>query len=208
MSPSSKCSRIILVLLLFGVGVGLTYRIWFPRLGSFLVVADPLEKADVISVLGGGDPQRAIVAAKLYREKWADGLVTTGNMVPDFIEAMGEKTTFAELSAKLASLNGVPPRHITVINEGTSTFEEAEALKSFMEHSHYKSMIVVTSIYHTRRARLVYRKIFKGSGVKIIMRPATGGKLSLDRWWTREEDLIFVNNEYVKLILYLAKGLI
>ena len=200
------CRRFVIALLLLTAAVAVSSPVWFPRLGSFLVVADPLEKADIIEVLGGGDPQRAIVGAKLFKDGWAPRVVTTGELVPDYIEGLGEKITQAELTGKFLSLNGVPPRHITVLNVATSTFEEAEELRKFMEKNNMKSAIVVTSIFHTRRARMVFRKAFAGSSLKAIVRPAEGGKFTVDHWWTREEDMIFVNNEYVKLVLYLVKG--
>lgn len=205
MKSGKFCRRLVIALLILLAVFALSSPLWFPKLGSFLVVADPLEKADLIEVLGGGDPQRAIVGAKLFKDGWAPRVVTTGEQIPDYIEGIGEKITEAELTGKFLSINGVPPRFITVLNVATSTFEEAKELRNFMEKNRHKSIIVVTTIYHTRRARMVFRKAFNGSGLSVIVRPAEGGKFSVDRWWTREEDMIFVNNEYIKLIMYLVQ---
>ncbi len=43
----------------------------FPRLGAWLVVADPLQKADAIVVLGGTMYERPMEAVELYKEGWA-----------------------------------------------------------------------------------------------------------------------------------------
>ena len=43
----------------------------FSRLGSWVVVADPLVKADAIVVFGGQLPFRAMEAAAIYHEGWA-----------------------------------------------------------------------------------------------------------------------------------------
>jgi len=180
--------------------------IWFPHLGYFLVVADPLKRSDAIVALGGGDMRRYIVAAKLYQEKWAPVVISTGDLVPDYIEALGEKLTFAELGAKLLIKDGVPLQSVVIINKGTSTFEEAAAVKEYSQRNKFQRIIVVTSIYHTRRARAVYRKMFANSGIEIITRSAEGGQFHAGRWWTREDDLVFVNSEWVKLFLYKFQG--
>ena len=188
------------------LALGATLPLWFPQLGYYLVVSDPLKKSDAIVVLGGGDMQRIVVAIDLYREKWAPVVITSGNLVPDYIEALGEKLTFAELGARLVIAEGVPHENVIVINEATSTYEEAYAVKKFAQKKNFESIIAVTSIYHTRRSRAVYKKAFNGSGIQVIIRPAEGGHLSTDQWWTREEDLIFVNNEWLKMALYLFQG--
>jgi len=180
--------------------------LWFPRLGYYLVVSDPLAKSEAIVVLGGGDPQRVAVSVNLYRKKWAPLLITTGDVFPDYIEAMGEKLNFAELTARLLVNKGVPTESIAVINKGTSTFEEAHAIKEFAQEKKFKNVIVVTSIFHTRRTKAVYKKVFAGSGINAIIRPAEGGNFTTDRWWTREEDFLFVFEEWLKLVFYILTG--
>jgi len=208
MKNTGRCRFILCVTWPFLVlaAIVASLPIWFPHLGYFLVVSDPLKRSDAIVALGGGDMQRYVVAAKLYREKWAPTVISTGDLVPDYIEALGEKLTFAELGAKLLIKDGVPLQSVVIINKGTSTFEEAEAVKDYSRQNRFQRIIVVTSIYHTRRARAVYRKMFANSGTEIITRGAEGGQFSADRWWTREDDLVFVNSEWVKLFLYKFRG--
>jgi uncharacterized SAM-binding protein YcdF (DUF218 family) len=188
------------------MGIAAASPLWFPQLGYYLVVSDPLKRSDAIVALGGGDPQRIIVATRLYQEKWAPIIIASGDLTPDYVEALGEKLTYAELGAKLIIGKGVPPENVVIIKRGTSTFEEAIGVKEYAQEKKFRQIIVVTSIYHTRRTRAVYRKIFGGSGIEVIIRPAEGGKFSTDRWWTREDDLVFVNSEWVKLILYKVQG--
>ncbi len=180
--------------------------LWFPQLGYFLVVSDPLKKSDAIVSLGGGDPQRCEVSAELYKQEWAPRVITTGNLVLDYTKALGREYTFAEIAGKLVASHGVPEGDVIVLNVGASTYEEALALKEYCSDHDYKRMIIVTSIYHTRRARGVFGKVFEDSGVEIIVRPARGGEFTTENWWKREEDLIFVNNEWMKLGLYFLQG--
>lgn len=180
--------------------------LWFPQLGYLLVVSDPLKKSDAIVSLGGGDTQRCVISAKLYEQKWAPKVITTGDVTPDYAEAMGRELTFAKLGARLIADNGVPEDDVIVLNAGTSTYEEALALKEYCSSHDFKRLIIVTTIYHTRRARGVFRNVFEDSGVEIIVRPAEGGKFTTEDWWKREDDLIFVNNEWMKLALYFLQG--
>ena len=204
----NKRNYIICILWPFFVIVllGITTPLWFPHLGYALIVADPIEKTDAIVSLGGGDPQRFKVAAEYLKENLALRVITTGSIVPDYMQGTDDEKTFAQLGAQLLIANGVPAQKIVVLNEGTSTYEEAMALKEYSEKNGLGSLMIVTSIYHSRRTRAVYRKLFEGSNIKIVVRPAEGGVYKKEKWWTREDDLIFVNNEWVKMILYLLQG--
>lgn len=205
-ADNKLCKKLTIAFFLFLLLALLLSPFWFPHLGTYLIVEDNLEKADIIVVLGGGDPQRAVVGAELFKSGFAERVVTTGAVKPDYADVLCGGATFAELGAKLVSVNGVPPRHIEILAEGESTFDEANSVKNYMIEKGYKKAIVVTSIYHTRRARLVFKKVFEKSDIKIMIKPAFGGKLNPEGWWKREEDLIFVNNEWVKLVMYLFKG--
>ena len=194
--------RLFIVALTLLAVVAVSYPIWLQWPGSFLVVADPLEKADLIEVLGGGDPQRGVVAAKLFKDGWAPRLTTTGKDFADYVKDLNKSLTYAEIEAWYLTQNGVPPDKITVLNITTTTYEEAQEMRKFMQKNGYKTIIVVTTIYHTRRAGMVFRNVFKGSDLKVIMQPAEGGGYNADHWWTRKNDLAFVKLEYIKMIIY------
>jgi uncharacterized SAM-binding protein YcdF (DUF218 family) len=64
---------------------------------------------------------------------------------------------------------------------------------------------VVTSPFHSRRARAVFRHVFRGSGigVRLAHAPFDVATSSPRRWWTREKDLVAVFDESVKGFYYL-----
>src|SRR5207244_1097620 len=88
--------------------------------GSWLVVADPLEPAAAIVVLGGHAPFRAMEAAALYRQHWAPAVWLTRPVQPSEAAAFralgmepgGEEAINREVLARL----GVPPRAIRVLS--------------------------------------------------------------------------------------------
>jgi uncharacterized SAM-binding protein YcdF (DUF218 family) len=63
----------------------------------------------------------------------------------------------------------------------------------------------VTSSYHTRRTRYLFRRAFAGSPVDIRVYPVQRDLFSAVRWWTREQDTEYVVLEYVKLGLALVR---
>jgi hypothetical protein len=62
----------------------------FIRVGSWLVVADPLTESDAIVVLSGAVPYRAMGAARLYQEGWAPEVWLTRATASEEYEAMAE----------------------------------------------------------------------------------------------------------------------
>ena len=68
--PRRLARAVLVAVLLVAVLVGLS--LWaLLRVGSWLVVEDPLSRAAAIVVMGGHVPFRAMEAAALYEAKWA-----------------------------------------------------------------------------------------------------------------------------------------
>ena len=82
----------------------------------------------------------------------------------------------------------------------TSTFEEALATRAWMESKGKRSMILVTNPYHTRRARLIFDHVFKGTGVRIYSVTAPNPFDDPAHWWRKERDVKQVALEYLSLI--------
>jgi uncharacterized SAM-binding protein YcdF (DUF218 family) len=171
-------------------------------MGNWLINEDPLEKADVIVELGGNSMERSAMAAQLYKFGYAPRVLTTGSNESGPLLAIGLHLTEAENSKQGLMRYGVPDSLIDVLNEGTSTIEEAEALKKYALSHHFKRMIVVTSKFHTARVHKYFNRVFKNSEVALIVRGADPLKYKTDHWWYSEEGLMMVNNEYVKSFYY------
>jgi uncharacterized SAM-binding protein YcdF (DUF218 family) len=67
-----------------------------------------------------------------------------------------------------------------------------------------KSLLVVTSPYHSRRALWVFRRILSGEGVAVGIEPvATGDQSPVpERWWLSRQGWNSVAPEYVKFPYY------
>ena len=176
------------------------------RLGSFLFVQDPLEKADAIFVLGGTRYERPLEAVELYNAGWAPR-VTLMRQVSDSgeLELMKRGVPYRrEVDEQIEVLTrlGVPSSAITVLNEANSTAEEADALYAIATREHWARVIIVTSKQHTRRARLVMRRRLAGTGVEVVVRPTRLDQADVDHWWRNRSTLRFTLFESQRLVAY------
>jgi uncharacterized SAM-binding protein YcdF (DUF218 family) len=86
----------------------------------------------------------------------------------------------------------------------TSTFDEARVIREYAVAHRFRSLIVVTSPYHSRRALWTLDAVFRGSGITIGMEPVVRvvGSPPAAYWWLKRNGWRFVPTEYVKLVYY------
>jgi uncharacterized SAM-binding protein YcdF (DUF218 family) len=84
---------------------------------------------------------------------------------------------------------GVPKdRIIRFPHDSDNTREEALALRSLSTEKNWHSVIVVTSNYHTRRARYIFQRVFPES-VAVRVASARDGKFDPEHWWENRKSL-------------------
>jgi uncharacterized SAM-binding protein YcdF (DUF218 family) len=176
------------------------------RLGTFLVVQDPLEKADAIFVLGGTRFERPLEAVDLYNEGWAPRIMLF-RMVKDFgeVELLNRGFDFpleSDVQADALRRMGVPPGAIVVMGERDNTKEEAQEIRDQVSANRWSRVIIVTSRQHTRRARLVASRKLAGTGVKVIMRASRYDRTDPVYWWRDRPTLRFTIFESQRLLGY------
>ena len=125
-------------------------RVWLSWLGRFLVVTDPLRPVDALVVLGGGGRHRIEEGARLAVAGLAPWLVVTNTRM----SWPGVRASYAELMAQEALWQGVPAqRLLDAPGLVTTTVEEAQAVRALAAERGWRSLLVVTDPWHTRRAR-------------------------------------------------------
>lgn len=183
----------------------LFYKFWLTQAGGWLIHQDRIEKGDAILVLGGGRSERVLQGAELFREKYADMIMLTG----EFEQIMsGPIYHWALQGRKLANSRGVPWDRIIPILDSMSTHDDAALSLAECQKRHFKSLIVVSEPYHTQRAYYVFKKAYKSSGIKVIVYPVQHSWYSRDTWWYSENGLLATTNEYIKFVYYQLKGYI
>jgi uncharacterized SAM-binding protein YcdF (DUF218 family) len=177
----------------------LSRGLWLPLIGRALVVADPLEPADAVVPLAGGD-KRAVYAAELFQAGYADWFVATD--MP--LDLPGIRRSYAELVRQEAIFQGVPAERILVApGLVETTYEEALAVRALAQAQGWQSLLIVTDPYHTRRARICFREAFRDADVAIVIRPIEGSWYDPETWWQSTAGLRETWTEYVKLALHL-----
>lgn len=171
-------------------------------LGNWLIEEDTLQKADIIVQLGGNPFERAVKVEELFKKGYAPLIVTTGSNQSVALQALDIHLTEAENSKQGLIHRGVTDSLIYTLNQGTSTLEEAKALKKFALEKRYKKIILVTAKFHTARVHKYFNREFEGSGITIMVCGAKPLKYQTSTWWKSEEGLLMVFNEYVKSVYY------
>jgi uncharacterized SAM-binding protein YcdF (DUF218 family) len=183
------------------LGVALVGPLGLRSAAGFLVVADPLTHSDALYVFPGSVPQRAECAAALFRDGLAPRILVTGEKVRPELVAVGMPLSDAEVNARVLYQHGVPPEAVVIRSRGTSTWEDALALRDWAtKESGLRHLTAVTSPHHSRRARRTLRAAFRGTGIDVRVQPCPA--MSIDDWWRHEDTALPVINEYLKLIYY------
>lgn len=171
-------------------------------LGRWLVVEDPLEKAQAIAVLSGHMPLRAMEAAKLYREGYAPAIWLTHSSEPGrTLEAMGIPFAGEDFyDRRILQHEGVPPEAIRVLDPPiVNTADEIAAISGALQQAQGASVILVTSKVHTRRTRILWRRLATGRG-RAIVRAASDDPFEPGRWWKTSGDALDVVREVLGIL--------
>lgn len=207
MSRRRKPFRIrrLVLLLAFVFGAWTLLAWWAAR---YLVVSAPLDRADAIVVLSGSATllERTKEAADLYNSKVASRVVLTNdNLQGTWSSAEQRNPFFYERARDNLVLTGVPQQQIEVIyHPVTSTYDEAQAVRDYAQAQGFKSILVVTSGYHSRRALWTLQQVFKDSNVQVGMRAVDTGIQTPPplTWWLHARGWQMVAGEYVKSVYY------
>jgi uncharacterized SAM-binding protein YcdF (DUF218 family) len=178
----------------------------FPRLGAWLVVADPLQKADAAIVLGGTRYERPMEAVELYKEGWVPRIYLFQE-IGDWGEALLVERNFpytreVDLQIEVMGRLGVPREAIDILARANSTADEADHVLALVTREQFSRVIIVTSKQHTRRARLVMNRTMNPAGVSIVVRPSRYDRSDVDRWWANRSTLRFTLFETQRLLGY------
>src|SRR6266436_8687349 len=145
---------IVLVAIIAGLIV--VAVIIFLGVGRWLIVEDPLEKAQAIVVLSGRMPMRARDAARLYNAGYAPQVWLTRAVEPT---ASLQKMHIAYIgedffNTQVLMHEGVPSNAIHVLEQPiNNTADEIAAIAAELERERGGAVIIVTTKVHTRRVR-------------------------------------------------------
>jgi uncharacterized SAM-binding protein YcdF (DUF218 family) len=174
----------------------------FFTIGEWLVVEDQLAHADVIVVLSGRLPGRAVEAARVYKAGYADQIWISPPVSPvNDLKAMNISYLGEDFyNEKVLIAQGVPPDAIHILerpdaNTEAEVRQTAEDLRNMDLHS----AIIVTSKPHTRRVRAIWRKLV-GYDPRMIVHFASDDPYDGPHWWRHTRDALDVTRETLGLL--------
>jgi uncharacterized SAM-binding protein YcdF (DUF218 family) len=191
--------RISLALLGVLLLAGITF---FLGIGRWLVVEDPLERAQAIAVLSGRLPIRAIEAAKLYRAGYAPEVWLTRSAEPgESLQAMGIPYVGEDFyNFRVLIHEGVPVDAIHVLQPSIlNTANEMNSISAALAGEKGNSVIIVTTKAHTRRVHTLWNKLADRRG-RAIVRAASTDPFQPGRWWSTTSDALDVLREVLGLL--------
>jgi uncharacterized SAM-binding protein YcdF (DUF218 family) len=164
--------------------------------GESWIVEDSLDRGDAIIVLSDDNfyADRATHAADLYRHGMAPIVVASGRKLRPY-------AGIAELMEHDLIERGVPKdRILRISHNGENTREEAQALAQQALERRWRSVIVVTSNYHTRRARYIFRHVFP-SQTMVRVSGAHDGDFDPENWWRTRKSVKEFTKELAGMIV-------
>jgi uncharacterized SAM-binding protein YcdF (DUF218 family) len=213
MKPSAggKFRRILAVVLLALLALVALGAYALIHLGTFLAREDLLTRGDAIFVLAGTEMTRPLEGADLYLQGYAPRLVMSREVLePAFaiIERRGAPLSSKVERARDVLINlGVPATAVVLPDRiHGSTAAEAITLREMAQTNHWRTVIVVTSKFHLRRAGFAIRRELRGTGVRVLMRGSRYDNARPEQWWRQRGDLRDILEEVPKFAAY-ALGL-
>jgi uncharacterized SAM-binding protein YcdF (DUF218 family) len=173
----------------------------FFAIGQWLVVQDPLAHADVIVILSGRLPERAVEAARLFQAGYAGQVWISAPSSPEqALKAMNISFLGEDFyNEKVLLARGVPADSIRVMaRPSANTEEEVRQIADNLLSMNYHSAMIVTSKSHTRRVRLIWHRLV-GSEPRLILRYATDDSYDGAHWWRHTRDALDVIRETLGL---------
>lgn len=175
----------------------------FVHAGTWLVREDPPQKAQIVVVLSGGLPERALAAADEFKASGASAVWLTRPQQPG--TAMQElHLPYAgedQYSRMVLIERGVPAAAIRTLNPAiNNTADELKAVFEELKAHSNATVVIVTSKAHTRRVRAVWNVIGDGSNRHLLVRAAPEDPFDARHWWRSSNDALSVVREYLGLL--------
>jgi len=186
---------VIVAILYFSSGI------WLAAIGNALVYDDGPVKADAAVVLGGDyTGSRLIGGAELVKKGYVPIVIVSGPAGPYDVNEGDAAIQFA-IHKGYSTDWFVPVRHTA-----NSTREEAEVLIEELKRRKAHSFILVTSNFHTRRARRLFLSVLehKGNGMTMHIVATPDRDYDPRSWWKTRQGWKVAFFEWTKTITSMA----
>jgi uncharacterized SAM-binding protein YcdF (DUF218 family) len=192
-------------------GFALLGTVWVlaaPFGARLLIVRAEPSRADAIIVLSGSAlyAERTRYAASIYHQGRARAIVLTDDgLAGPWSRERQRNPRSIERGRDILLGSGVPPDDVVILpGRVRSTYDEALAAHAYARAQRLRSLLIVTSPYHTRRALWVFNRVLAADGVAVGVDPVPLGDQSPAPgvWWLSRSGWQNVASEYPKFLYY------
>ena len=184
---TSKSSKVVAFTVLLGLLIALA-----AEAGDFLIIDAPL-RSDVILVLAGETDRRPQRALELLAQGY-------GRRVVLDVPANAKLYGFTEIELAQRYIQGQPEAAALSVCpiEGLSTKDESKDAEKCLQHEGAKTVLIVTSDFHTRRSLDIFRREVPWHQYSTAA--ARSERNFGSRWWTHREWAKVFLDEWLRLI--------
>jgi len=172
-------------------------------LEDFLIVDKPIPRADAVVVMAGSKSERLPAAALLFKEGRAKVIILANDGVLGEWSTVRQRNIYQVEDAEDDLVRMHVPRiaiEKTSYTTSGTIFDALHCRRKVVEKG-FKSIIIVTSDYHTRRSLWSFERVFSGYPVKIGVYPVQ----SVVKSKSLLEKFILLSSELAKYLLYTRK---
>jgi uncharacterized SAM-binding protein YcdF (DUF218 family) len=197
---NTTMKRFVLVVAVFLIVTGGLVAGVFFGIGYYLSPQDPLVKADAIVAISGGDTNaRTEEAVRLYQDGWAKRIIFSGAALDP------NSPSNARAMADAAIAAGVPSEAIYLDEIAANTRQNAAGIANIVREENFRSIILVTSPYHQRRASITFEREL-GANFLIINHSSIDHQWRRSHWWATPYSRSVTAAEIQKVLYELAVG--
>ena len=178
----------LVILLIAGIGL--------ENAGEALVVTVPLEKPQAIIALGSHEWERLpAAAAEAHRTPQALVFITQPK-----VPTVHNCHDCANRVERLVAAGIDRARIVTLPETVSNTRDEAAAALAECARRDVHRLLVVTSPYHTRRARRIFDRAFAGHEIQLgVVGAGNHSPARPESWWKAPYDRAYVRYEWTAL---------
>jgi uncharacterized SAM-binding protein YcdF (DUF218 family) len=175
-------------------------------------VEDPTSKADLIVFFPDEPVANSLQVSDLFQNGVAQRIfVPRGHPEAGSLELRKRGGIYPEqrklLMGAIQSL-GVPAAALVTGERAVWNVPElAIVVRDFVQTERIKSLVLVPSPLHSRRAIWTFKRVFEGTGIKINVMPSGYTGFDPEHWWKQRALRLKVFKECQRLIYYRLKYL-
>jgi uncharacterized SAM-binding protein YcdF (DUF218 family) len=194
----------ILAILIGLTTIGILHEPILVAMAVWLDVGEAPRPADYVMVLPGGLEDRPFMAVAMMRAGMAQGVLTAETEIdPSNQEGMSPASD--AILQQILLLRGIRQDQIHVLpGRSNSTWTDALALRQFMQDHSQATIAIVTTNFHSRRSRWVFRRVLGADAQRVFFVTVPLERVDPKSWWKTEIGLVTYLSEYSKLVIYVG----